>query len=307
MILGLDSSMKKGIFVSYMLLWSALRLITYGSKQEGSSAPKYNETSLLIFVCIAKLIIATIMFLRADGGVKELFSQISSNGKLFARYFLPALSYVLYDNLTFINLSLTDPVTYVILMQMRIAATGLVWSVFFGKPLNRNQWYAIGLLTAACLMQKGMGMFTSSGDSDYSNTLLSVVLISIQIACGVFASVFNELLLKEKGTAGVNLQNTFMYSHSIICNVVWLLLCPSKTWCKGDLFTAMQPDQLSNMFHPWIFPIGVILATIGIVTSLFIKVCVVFIFLLCVVNSFFVFKKGDSKHSPNFLSTSFYL
>eukprot|EP01060_Flectonema_neradi_P013679 TRINITY_DN20423_c0_g1_i1.p1 TRINITY_DN20423_c0_g1~~TRINITY_DN20423_c0_g1_i1.p1 ORF type:complete len:302 (+),score=34.48 TRINITY_DN20423_c0_g1_i1:82-987(+) len=265
MILGLDTTTKKGIFLSYMLLWSALRLITYGSKQEGSSAPKYNETSLLIFVCFAKLIIAVVMFLRADGNVSEMLTQLKQNGKLFARYFLPALSYVVYDNLTFINLSLTDPVTYVILMQMRIVVTGLVWSVFFSKPLNKNQWYAIGLLTAACLMQKGVGILNSSNKADTSNTILSIALIGAQIACGVFASVFNELLLKEKGSAGVNLQNTFMYTHSIICNVTWLLLCPSKTWCKGDLFEAMQPEQLTNMFHPWILPIGIILASIGIV------------------------------------------
>eukprot|EP01059_Diplonema_ambulator_P003870 TRINITY_DN1356_c0_g3_i1.p1 TRINITY_DN1356_c0_g3~~TRINITY_DN1356_c0_g3_i1.p1 ORF type:complete len:364 (+),score=74.25 TRINITY_DN1356_c0_g3_i1:103-1092(+) len=263
-ILGLDTSTKKAIFLSYMGLWSALRLLTYGSKQD-PDFKGYNETSLLLFVCIAKLCMAVAMFLRSDGGWKELVEGVKGNGGLFARYFLPAASYVVYDNLTFVNLTYTDPVTYVILMQMRLAVTGLMWSMMFGKRLNRNQWIAIAILTAACFLQKGPDIYSMN------TNMLSLSLIGFQIIAGVFSSVFNEILLKEKGSAGVNLQNIFMYTHSIMCNFFWLLICPSSTVCKGNLATAMTYENLSTIFHPKVLPIGVILATIGIVTSLFIK------------------------------------
>eukprot|EP01063_Lacrimia_lanifica_P001536 TRINITY_DN10778_c0_g2_i1.p1 TRINITY_DN10778_c0_g2~~TRINITY_DN10778_c0_g2_i1.p1 ORF type:complete len:354 (+),score=146.00 TRINITY_DN10778_c0_g2_i1:79-1062(+) len=264
-ILGLDTTLKKGIFFLYMALWSGMRLVTYGSKREGSGAPAYNETSLLVFVSFTKLFIATGMFVQSDGTLGEMVQQFQANLPLFYRYFLPAMSYVVYDNLTFINLSFTDPVTYVVLMQMRIAVTGIVWSIFFGKPLNKNQWIAIGLLTLACLTQKGVDIAAANVD------FVSILLICFQIGCGVFSSVFNELLLKEKGSVGVNLQNVFMYTHSIMCNIFWLWLCPSKTWCKSDLATAMDPAKLAELLHPWVLPIGVILSCIGIITSLFIK------------------------------------
>ncbi|KAJ9442789.1 CMP-sialic acid transporter 2 [Diplonema papillatum] len=264
-ILGLETATQKAIFLLYMGLWSGLRLTTYGSQRVGSGAPVYNETSLLVFVCIAKLIIAASMFLREDGGLSDLYQQITSNRALFGRYFLPAMSYVVYDNLTFINLSLTDPVTYVICMQMRLAATGLIWSAAFGKSLNSNQWIAIALLTAACVLQKA-GDFTKAHPG-----YLSLALIGFQILCGVFSSVFNEFLLKEKGSAGVNLQNIFMYVHMLLCNIAWLAICPPGQFCKSSLEEAMTAERLSELFHPWILPIGLMFASVGIVTSLFIK------------------------------------
>eukprot|EP01065_Artemidia_motanka_P050262 TRINITY_DN8557_c0_g1_i1.p1 TRINITY_DN8557_c0_g1~~TRINITY_DN8557_c0_g1_i1.p1 ORF type:complete len:375 (+),score=133.76 TRINITY_DN8557_c0_g1_i1:78-1127(+) len=270
-LLGLDSPGKKFIFLFYMVLWSALRLIIYGSKKAGSS---YNQTSLLVFVSVAKLLIAFVMYLREDGGVGKLVEQVKATPKLFMRYFLPALSYVVYDNLTFANLTYSDPVTYVILMQMRIGATGVMWQTFFSRPLNKNQWMAIAVLTLACMLQKG-GAVLSKGSSDAETArghlILSLGLIGMQIACGVFSSVFNELLLKEKGAVGTNLQNMYMYTHSIFCNVVWLLLCPSKTYCSGDLWEALSRDELLKLMRPWVLPIGCIMAVIGIVTSLFIK------------------------------------
>lgn len=271
-LLGLDTGTKKFIFIFYMGLWSALRLIIYGSKKEGVS---YNQVSLLLFVSMAKLIIAFCMYLRDDGDVSKLAEQVKATPKLFLRYFFPALSYVIYDNLTFINLSYSDPVTYVILMQMRLAATGLMWQTFFGRPLNRNQWMAILVLTGACMLQKGGAMLadakSESGPRLSGAQLLSLGLIGLQIVCGVFSSVFNEVLLKEKGSVGTNLQNMYMYTHSILCNFLWLAFCPSKSWCSGDLWQAVQLEELQKLLSPWVLPIGCILAVIGIVTSLFIK------------------------------------
>eukprot|EP01060_Flectonema_neradi_P006148 TRINITY_DN14109_c0_g1_i1.p1 TRINITY_DN14109_c0_g1~~TRINITY_DN14109_c0_g1_i1.p1 ORF type:complete len:389 (+),score=58.34 TRINITY_DN14109_c0_g1_i1:76-1167(+) len=265
-ILGLDTPYKKFLFLGYMSLWSALRLLIYGSKKFG---PAYDPTTLLVFVCFAKLGIAVGMFLRQDGGWGDLWTAVTTNNGLFLRYFLPAASYVVYDNLTFINLTYADPVTYVILMQMRLAATGLMWSISFGKHLNINQWGAVLLLTIACLLQK-LHSITDGGESSNQTTILSVGLISAQIAFGVFSSVFNEVLLKEKGTATVNVQNVFMYTHSIVCNIFWLAVCPSG-WCKRSLSEATSSVEVAKMADPWVIPIIVILASIGIVTSLFIK------------------------------------
>eukprot|EP01062_Namystynia_karyoxenos_P075820 TRINITY_DN7350_c0_g1_i4.p1 TRINITY_DN7350_c0_g1~~TRINITY_DN7350_c0_g1_i4.p1 ORF type:complete len:435 (+),score=142.50 TRINITY_DN7350_c0_g1_i4:103-1305(+) len=271
-ILGLDTATKKTIFIFYMALWCALRLLIYGSKRQGSSAPEYNQTSLLVFVCVTKLMMALGMYMQDDGSFAKLADQVRGSKKLFFRYFLPALSYVVYDNLTFANLTYSDPVTYVILMQMRLACTGLMWQAFFSRPLNRNQWMAILVLTLACLVQKGLAIKTARGSvEERASLIISLALIAFQIACGVFSSVFNEVLLKEKGTVGTNLQNMYMYTWSIVCNLVWLALCPSKTWCAGDLREAMSLQELGKLLSPLVLAIGCILAFIGIVTSLFIK------------------------------------
>ncbi|KAJ9471203.1 CMP-sialic acid transporter 2 [Diplonema papillatum] len=272
-LLGLDTAGKKTIFLSYMGLWSALRLLIYGSKRNG---PDYNQTTLLVFVSLLKLMMAVGMFLKQDGGVEEMLRQCRGNGRLFARYFLPAASYVVYDNLTFVNLTLSDPVTYVILMQMRLAATGLFWTLTVGRELNRNQWIAIVLLTFACMLQKGgssmLGFLQGSANalSLSSSTMMSLYLIALQIMCGVFSSVFNEVLLKEKGSSSINVQNIFMYTHSLVLNVVWLAVAPDSMR-KETLWHALEWEQVRVMLHPWLLPIVLILAAIGVVTSIFIK------------------------------------
>eukprot|EP00993_Chasmostoma_nieuportense_P001750 NODE_2602_length_1139_cov_39.880435_g2482_i0.p1 GENE.NODE_2602_length_1139_cov_39.880435_g2482_i0~~NODE_2602_length_1139_cov_39.880435_g2482_i0.p1 ORF type:complete len:360 (-),score=113.19 NODE_2602_length_1139_cov_39.880435_g2482_i0:58-1104(-) len=270
-VLGLDTPLLKGVFLLYMGLWSALRLFVYSSKHN-PNAPAYNSTSLLIFVCLAKLMMALGMFLRADGGFGEFLTQCKLNGPLFMRYALPALSYVFYDNLTFVNLSLFDPVAYVLLMQLRLVATGLIWSVMFGKGLNRNQWVALALITVGCVVKES-GRWWEAGAQAHVGTpgmgkvaawLFGMVMILLQICCGVFSSVFNEVLLKKQNSASINTQNCFMYTHSFLFNLLALVL-------RQELRSALSPDQLRHIFSPYVLPAGLIMASIGIVTSLFIK------------------------------------
>eukprot|EP00996_Jenningsia_fusiforme_P001131 NODE_2032_length_1318_cov_31.371158_g1847_i0.p1 GENE.NODE_2032_length_1318_cov_31.371158_g1847_i0~~NODE_2032_length_1318_cov_31.371158_g1847_i0.p1 ORF type:complete len:347 (+),score=65.67 NODE_2032_length_1318_cov_31.371158_g1847_i0:56-1096(+) len=265
-LLGLDTPARRTVFLLYMGLWCALRLIVYGSKHS-SSAPDYNATSLLIFTCLAKLIMATGLFLQSDGTPSELIGQFQQHGQLFLRYALPSLAYVIYDNLTFVNLAMFDPVTYVILMQMRLVATGVMWSVFFGRPLTRQQWIALFCITSGCMVKEG-GRVLHTGWTGSNMTVMAwafgILSVLLQITCGVFASVFNEILLKKQTSIPVNTQNVFMYLWSIGLNILVLAV-------KGELAIAVRMENLRPLFSVWIFPIGIILATTGIVTSWFLK------------------------------------
>eukprot|EP00667_Euglena_gracilis_P018050 EG_transcript_19117 len=267
-LLGLDSTPKKVVFVSYMALWCGLRLFVYGSKNS-KSAPKYNSTSLLLVVCFAKLLMAVAMYLKSDGTAQDLCKKLQENRGLFLRYTLPAIAYVLYDNLTFVNLTFFDPVTYSILMQIRLVVTGLMWSVMFSKKLAPLAWGGLGLITLGCVVKESQRFFeprtAGSAEAHLSSWTLGLVCIALQVLAGVFASVFNETLLKKQALLGVNLQNVCMYTHSIVANAAVLAF-------RGELGTALNPDNLAPiLLSPYVCPIALILASIGIVTSLFLK------------------------------------
>eukprot|EP01064_Diplonema_japonicum_P023134 TRINITY_DN33587_c0_g1_i1.p1 TRINITY_DN33587_c0_g1~~TRINITY_DN33587_c0_g1_i1.p1 ORF type:complete len:353 (+),score=76.64 TRINITY_DN33587_c0_g1_i1:47-1105(+) len=266
-LLGLDTPVKKGIFVLYMALWSTLRLTVYGSQRNHIS---YDQTALLIVVCLVKLAMAVGMYLRSDGSFKELVEQAKSEKVLFLKYFLPAASYVVYDNLTFLILHVIDPVTYVVLMQMRLPATGVFWCFTVGKGLNWYQWSAIAMLTAACMIQKSGASSEELPKDGMSLSVYSTLLIAMQISCGVFSSVVNEYLLKEKGTAGVNLQNIFMYIHSFIVNVLWVFVL-FPLYKGGSPSLSSFESLFSGSIVIFTVPIILILSSIGIVTSIFIK------------------------------------
>lgn len=94
---------------------------------------------------------------------------------------------------------------------------------------------------------------------------LSALLILAQTIFSCLAGVYNEYLLKDKGSeVNIFVQNVFMYLDSIVCNVVILLI-------KGELLSAFTTDSLNAIFRFKVIIIIINNAAIGIVTSFFLK------------------------------------
>lgn len=94
---------------------------------------------------------------------------------------------------------------------------------------------------------------------------LSALLILAQTIFSCLAGVYNEYLLKDKGSeVNIFIQNVFMYLDSIVCNVVILLI-------KGELLSAFTTDSLNAIFRFKVIIIIINNAAIGIVTSFFLK------------------------------------
>ena len=121
---------------------------------------------------------------------------------------------------------------------------------------NSNQDIADDVKAHPLTFEKNMSGF------DFS---LSAVLILAQTVCSCLAGVYNEYLLKDKGSeVNIFVQNVFMYLDSIVCNVVILLI-------SGDFWSAFTTDSLSAIFRFKVIIIIINNAAIGIVTSFFLK------------------------------------
>lgn len=93
------------------------------------------------------------------------------------------------------------------------------------------------------------------------NLSINAVFILIQTICSCLAGVYNEYLLKDKGSdINIYVQNVFMYIDSIVCNVVVLLL-------QGNLVGAFQIESLQSIFRFNVILIMINNAAIGIITS----------------------------------------
>ena len=155
---------------------------------------------------------------------------------VFLLYFIPAGLYCLYNNLTFINLTYFDPTTFTLLMQLRVAATGIIFQVCclvtlsspfvtvllaIGALQAKATCYAVGIDRHADLglcCQASQLLWTTVRSprpqscacsrvcvrfrACCSNMWLTAIAFS-QILCTCFASVYNEYLLKvcECGSA----------------------------------------------------------------------------------------------------------
>lgn len=92
-----------------------------------------------------------------------------------------------------------------------------------------------------------------------------LVFILIQTICSCLAGVYNEYLLKRKGSdINIYVQNVFMYLDSIICNAAILLF-------QGQLVGAFTVASLQQVLHFKVLIIMVNNCAVGIVTSFFLK------------------------------------
>ena len=69
-LLGLDTTLKKGIFCMYVLLWVSSHLLVYASKLAG--APDYNVTSVVLLTEAIKLMMAVALYLWNDGDATQM-------------------------------------------------------------------------------------------------------------------------------------------------------------------------------------------------------------------------------------------
>lgn len=264
MFLGLDTSLKQGIFTSYVGLWVTCHLLVYSSQRAG--APEYNATSAVLITELTKMCLAIGLYLKYDGNLEELTQAIIASPMLLVKYAVPALMYCIYNNLVYKNLTLFDPGTYNVLMQLRIAMTGVLFQILFKKTLNRNQWLAILCVTAGCMMKESAKLTAGEAQSN----LEAWVLLLIQMVASVFAGVYNEVLLKGDANApghpGVttNLQNCFMYFQSVLWNALFLMY-------QGKLGVAVSTDNLQTVFSPSVLVVMCIMTVAGMITGFFLK------------------------------------
>merc|ERR1719247_1992452 len=95
------------------------------------------------------------MFLSRGNVSKGLLTLRSSGGTRFGKmpaFLLPLIPggcFACYDALSFISLQKLDPVTYQILMYLRVTYVGVLWQVMFQRKLSTTKWLAIFVFVAA--------------------------------------------------------------------------------------------------------------------------------------------------------------
>eukprot|EP00937_MAST-01D_sp_MAST-1D-sp2_P002910 g2910.t1 len=260
-LLGVNTWFKKALFLGYMFLWVSQGMLVYGSK-----GMRYNPTTVVLLTSMAKLGIALAMYRRDDGSFAHLRAQTTAHRRLWGLYFLPALLYTLYDNLTFVNLRIFDPPTYFILSQLRLVVTGVVYQQLFARRLTRGQWLSLLVLTLGCVVKEAPALsrhFTGAGLARVPRA--GWALVGVQILAATFAGVYIETLLKGR-RASLNLQNVFMYSNSALCSLLAL-----RVQGGASLAKALAWRELRGALHPLVLLIILNSASMGIVTSLFLK------------------------------------
>ncbi|XP_053677357.1 UDP-galactose transporter senju [Anopheles nili] len=287
------------IFLTYMSLFVSQGILVTASQRSDNSY-SYNTVLVVLLTEALKLVISAGLYCR-ENSFRSLISRVIEGSNVLLLYFVPAFLYCLYNNLAFINLSTFDPTTYYLLLQLRVVITGVLFQIIFKKYLSRKQWFSLLLLTVGCMLKQwNFSVFSTASQSALQDTVdssersapsdsvgalkegdtdgtfrgknitgfdlsYSALLILVQTVCSCLAGVYNEYLLKKKGSdINIYVQNVFMYLDSIVCNMLILLL-------QGELIGAFTSENLREIARFEVLIIMVNNAAIGIITSFFLK------------------------------------
>ncbi|XP_050077840.1 UDP-galactose transporter senju [Anopheles maculipalpis] len=278
------------IFMTYMSLFVSQGILVTASQRSDNSY-SYNTVLVVLLTEALKLVISAGLYCR-ENSFRSLIARVVEGSDVLLLYFVPAFLYCLYNNLSFVNLSTFDPTTYYLLLQLRVVVTGILFQIIFKKYLSRKQWFSLLLLTVGCMLKQwNFSIFsTTSPSSTGSDSTVeprkpeaddgttfrgknisgfelsySALLILVQTFCSCLAGVYNEYLLKKKGSdINIYVQNVFMYLDSIVCNMLILLL-------QGELVGAFTSENLREIARFEVIVIMLNNAAIGIITSFFLK------------------------------------
>ncbi|EAT41710.1 AAEL006666-PA [Aedes aegypti] len=267
------------IFITYMSLFVGQGILVTAS-QRADNSYSYNTVLVVLLTEVLKLVISTVLYCR-EHSIKSLVVKVIEGRDVLLLYFVPAFLYCLYNNLAFVNLSTFDPTTYYLLLQLRVVITGVLFQVIFKKSLSRKQWFSLCLLTVGCMLKQWNFSISPTATEDVDKQSIdgtfrgknisgfdlsfSAILILVQTVCSCLAGVYNEYLLKGKGSdINIYVQNVFMYLDSIVCNLLILMF-------RGELAAVVTKEHLLEVFRFEVLVIMINNAAIGIITSFFLK------------------------------------
>nr|CAD2169095.1 unnamed protein product [Meloidogyne enterolobii] len=201
---------------------TALVLTLRYSRTQIGEGPKYLSSTAVLMAEIVKFITCVfVLFFQNDWSFDRLlrvlnadvFNRLNETTKIG----VPALLYVIQNNLLFLSLSKLDAATYQVTYQLKILTTAFFSVTMLNKKLNILKWIALLLLTGGvALVQLPKNSSKPNITYDHNSSDRLIGLFAILAACfsSGFAGVYLERILK---TASVQLwtQNLLLSFFSI--------------------------------------------------------------------------------------------
>lgn len=160
---------------------------------------------------------------------------------------MPALLYLVQNNLQYVALGNLDPATYVVTYQLKILSTAVMSVLLLNRQLSGQKWAALVLLVIGVSTVQLSAMSTTSKgethESGYSQQVIGLIAVLTTCALSGLAGVYTEIILK---TSAVTLwaRNVQLAVFSIITGFVGLLI-------TGDL-EKVQANGFFNGYNGWV-------------------------------------------------------
>lgn len=261
------------------------------SRSESGAA--WNTQTGVVAQEVIKALTCVVLLLK-DGGLSSAFSDRMEVLKTA----IPAICYLVQNNLQYVAVGYLDASTYAVLYQLKILTTALLSVAYLKKELAWIQWGSLALLTVGvcAVVVSQMADNTARTESKSAHSLLPG-LIAVLTACLMsgLAGVYFEKLLKGS-TVSLWARNLQLALFSIVIGIGGLYGERSDFSFRRDFFhgytSTVWMSILNNAFGGLLVAVvikyaDVILKNFSASLSIILTAMISAAFLGSTINSFF--------------------
>jgi UDP-sugar transporter A1/2/3 len=195
--------MKYISLVSLTLQTSAqVFVIKWAKAGSTTSSSPYLASTIVFFTELTKVVASMLLVARECGGFRAAWDVVSDS---FAspvevmKMSIPALLYIVQNNLMFFSLSKLSMAVQQVTYQLKILTTAILSVLILGKVLSVLKWIAllILLLGVSLIQWPRETVNASPGSTLHSDAMIGFVAVLAACFTSGFASVWLEKLLKH--------------------------------------------------------------------------------------------------------------
>eukprot|EP00929_Paragymnodinium_shiwhaense_P122248 TRINITY_DN94879_c0_g1_i1.p1 TRINITY_DN94879_c0_g1~~TRINITY_DN94879_c0_g1_i1.p1 ORF type:complete len:332 (+),score=34.01 TRINITY_DN94879_c0_g1_i1:74-1069(+) len=134
----------------------------------------------------------------------EALGKIFSDPRELLRSSVPALLYLVQNNLQYVALKYLDPATYTVTYQLKILSAAIMSVILLGRSLGLQKWVALCMLVAGVSIVQLATMDSDSlaqRGSSRSQQFLGLMAVLASCASSGLAGVYTERILKSSSVS----------------------------------------------------------------------------------------------------------
>jgi UDP-sugar transporter A1/2/3 len=142
---------------------------------------------------------------------------------------VPALLYLIQNNLIYYAMGKLDAATFSVVYQSKVLITALLSVLILGRKLSSQQWFSLLLLMFGiiCVQLSAQGGSTADEDIEFKERLLGLLGVMAGALCTSLAGIYFELILK-KGTLSLYARNVQLAGYSAAIGLVGIMMTEDR-------------------------------------------------------------------------------
>lgn len=236
----------KYICLTVLVIQTSLNvlMLRYTRTSRDPTEPVYIASTAVLLAEILKIFICILILLKEVGYSFDQFRtkihrEAIENWKDALKLMVPALLYVVQNNLLYLALSNLDAATYQVTYQLKILTTA-VFSVFMlHRKLNPMKWFSLVVLMVGVILVQwpdpSSAAAKTTKDVGSSSRFIGVVAVLCACVSSGFSGVYFEKILKGSAVS-LWMRNLQLAFFSIIIATAGLFINDIKYVLTGGFF-----------------------------------------------------------------------